>query len=123
ASGLHAALGKLQNARTVAKRLSGISKTAKPVFHRIEAFDADREKNHVFVDLVTKIDGFTQDLESTGHVAEAIESTPAVVDKLEEIFVKTLVNDPADPLTPKRLELLSYGAECMLRIADFSRLG
>ncbi len=123
ASGLHAALGKLQNARTVAKRLSGISKAAKPVFHRIDAFGADVEKNHVFVDLVTKIDGFTQDLESTSHVAEAIESTPAVVDKLEEIFVKTLVNDPADPLTPKRLELLSYGAECMLRIADFSRLG
>lgn len=123
AQGLHAALGKLQNARTVAKRLSGISKTAKPIFHRIEAFDSDREKNQVFVDLVTKIDGFTQDLESTKHVAEAIENTPAVVDKLEEIFVKTLVNDPNDPLTPKRLELLSYGAECMLRIADFSRLG
>ena len=37
--------------------------------------------------------------------------------------MRTLVNDPADPLTPKRLELLSYGADCMLRLADFARLG
>jgi hypothetical protein len=33
------------------------------------------------------------------------------------------VNDPADPKTKERLEVLSYGARSMLRIADFSRLG
>ena len=43
--------------------------------------------------------------------------------KIDDIFVRTLVNDPADALTPKRLELLSYGAQCMLRIADFTKLG
>jgi glycyl-tRNA synthetase beta chain len=41
---------------------------------------------------------------------------------VDAIFVSTLVNDPADAKTPARLELLSYGAQCMLRLADFSRL-
>ena len=45
-----------------------------------------------------------------------------VAEGLEKVFTEMLVNDPADPLTPQRLELLSYGAGCMLRIADFSRL-
>jgi glycyl-tRNA synthetase beta subunit len=41
---------------------------------------------------------------------------------LDQIFTDTLVNDPNDANTPKRLEVLSHGAQSMLRIADFSRL-
>ena len=122
ANALQRSLGKFQNAKTVAKRLSGISKAATPTFHGIEVFSADREKNQVFVDLVSALARSTHDLASTAQVNEALQAMPAVVDKLEEIFTKTLVNDPKDPLTPQRLELLSYGAGCMLRIADFSRL-
>ena len=45
-----------------------------------------------------------------------------LAEQVEKIFVETRVNDPADSSTPKRLALLSYGAHCMLRIADFSKL-
>jgi glycyl-tRNA synthetase beta chain len=45
-----------------------------------------------------------------------------VATELDRIFTETLINDPQDPLTRKRLELLSFGAQCMLRIADFSRI-
>ena len=34
-----------------------------------------------------------------------------------------VLNDPADPLTKIRLETLAHGAQSMLRIADFSKLG
>jgi glycyl-tRNA synthetase beta subunit len=47
----------------------------------------------------------------------------SLAEQVDAIFVSTLVNDPDDTLTPLRLSLLSYGASCMLRIADFSRLG
>lgn len=115
----------LQTAKTVAKRLAGISKTAKPMLHPIDVFatsDADRAKNAPIVSLVELVDEATGDLTSKERVAAALEVIPKVADGLEEVFVKTLVNDPADPLTPKRLELLSYGASCMLRLADFGRL-
>jgi hypothetical protein len=45
-----------------------------------------------------------------------------VATELDRIFLETLVNDPADALTKIRLETLAYGAQSMLRIADFSRL-
>ena len=46
-----------------------------------------------------------------------------VATELDRVFVETLVNDPSDPLTPIRLETLAHGAQSMLRIADFSKLG
>ncbi len=64
----------------------------------------------------------TQSLTTREKVAEALEVLPEVAEGLEEVFTKTLVNDPADPLTAKRLELLSHGASCMMRLADFGRL-
>jgi len=115
----------LQTAKTVAKRLAGISKTAKPVMHPIDVFatsDADRAKNAPIVSLVETVDRVTQSLTTREKVAEALEVLPRVAEGLEEVFTKTLVNDPADPLTAKRLELLSHGASCMMRLADFGRL-
>ena len=56
-------------------------------------------------------------------MSAALGSAIELAQKIDAIFLSTLVNDPADPLTPKRLELLSYGADCMLRLADFARLG
>jgi hypothetical protein len=38
-------------------------------------------------------------------------------------FGPTLVNDPDDALTTIRLETLAHGAQSMVRIADFSKLG
>ena len=52
----------------------------------------------------------------------ALSQTEDLAARLDDIFTRTLVNDPNDPRTPKRLELLSYGAQCMLRIGDFSKL-
>ena len=62
----------------------------------------------------------TDDWKNLGGALRAFGSLSA---RLAKIFDEMLVNDPNDPLTQKRLELLSYGASCMLRIADFSRLG
>ena len=56
-------------------------------------------------------------------VRGALMSMGPVATELDRIFVETLVNDPDDSLTPKRLETLAYGAQAMLQIADFSRLG
>jgi hypothetical protein len=46
-----------------------------------------------------------------------------IATELDRIFVETLVNDPDDARTRIRLETLAHGAQSMLRIADFSRLG
>jgi glycyl-tRNA synthetase beta chain len=116
----------LDNARTVAKRLAGISKTAEPRFHSLASLGAtetDAKKNGLIVSLVERVDAATKDLAGAALVEAAIRSMRDVADGLERVFTEMLVNDPSDPLTPKRLELLSYGAGCMLRIADFSRLG
>ncbi len=113
------------NARTVTKRLAGISKAAEPRFHgmgTLGATPADAAKNGLIVKLVETVDAATKDLAGASKVETAIRSMREVAEGLEKVFTEMLVNDPADPLTPKRLELLSYGAACMLRIADFSRL-
>ena len=111
----------LETARTVAKRLSGISKEAKPELVARSVFA--KPTDAAIVDLVEELDRKTASLETEHAVREALFTTATLAAQLDKIFVETLVNDPADPKTPDRLRLLSYGASCMLRIADFSRLG
>ena len=55
-------------------------------------------------------------------MTQALAGAEDLAARLDDIFTRTLVNDPNDARTPKRLELLSHGAQCMLRIGDFSRL-
>lgn len=110
-------------AKAVAKRLAGIGKSAKPVLHGASAFDgAHADKNRPFVDLVTELDEITRSLEDGSRIFIALTEMGGIAKKLGELFESVLVNDPDDPSTPKRLELLAYGAGCMRRIADFSRL-
>jgi len=110
----------LDTARTVAKRLSGISKEATPELVARSAFV--KATDAAIVDLVEELDRKTARLETEHAVREALYTTATLAAQLDKIFVETLVKDPADPKTPERLRLLSYGASCMLRIADFSRL-
>lgn len=110
----------LAKAKTVAKRLSGISKESKPVLHGKDAFE--KPDDHTIVDVVVKIDASTKALETEEAVNAALAGAEALAASLDDIFTRTLVNDPKDERTPKRLELLSHGAQAMLRIGDFSRL-
>ena len=110
----------LEKARTVAKRLSGISKEAKPVFHGKDEFE--KPDDHAIVDVIQKLDASTKALETEDAVTAALSGAEDLAARLDDVFTRTLVNDPNDPRTPKRLELLSHGAQCMLRIGDFSRL-
>lgn len=110
----------LERARTVAKRLSGISKESKPVLHPKDAFE--KADDAVIVDVVAKVDASTRELTNEAAVSGALSEAEDLAARLDDIFTRTLVNDPQDARTPKRLELLSYGAQCMLRIADFSKL-
>ncbi len=111
----------LEKAKTVAKRLSGISKEHTPHFHVREDFS--KAEDAVIHDVVRQVHEATRSLTSEAAVSAALGSAIDLAEKIDGIFLRTLVNDPADPLTPKRLELLSYGADCMLRLADFARLG
>jgi glycyl-tRNA synthetase beta chain len=111
----------LEKARTVAKRLSGISKEHTPRFHVREDFT--KPDDALIHDVVRQVHEATRALTSEAAVSAALGSAIDLAQKIDAIFLSTLVNDPADPLTPKRLELLSYGADCMLRLADFARLG
>jgi glycyl-tRNA synthetase beta chain len=110
----------LGQARTVAKRLSGISKESKPILHGKDAFE--KEDDAVIVDVVAKVDASTKELHTEAAVTAALAQAEGFAARLDDIFTRTLVNDPNDARTPKRLELLSYGAQCMLRIGDFSKL-
>jgi glycyl-tRNA synthetase beta chain len=110
----------LGQARTVAKRLSGISKESKPVLHAKDVFE--KEDDAVIVDVVAKVDASTKELHTEAAVSAALAQAEGFAARLDDIFTRTLVNDPNDTRTPKRLELLSYGAQCMLRIGDFSKL-
>jgi glycyl-tRNA synthetase beta chain len=112
----------LERAKLVARRLSGISKEAKPHFHPKDAFSCAKKDDGAIVKLVQDAHEKTRDLSDVGKVRAALEYAAELATRLDEIFVATLINDPDDADTPKRLELLSYGAQCMLRIADFSRL-
>lgn len=110
----------LEKAKVVAKRLSGISKEAKPVLHPEAAFDSASSKT--IAKVVVDVDRVTHDLTSEDAVRAALKEAEQLAVRVDDIFNTTLVNDPNDAATPKRLETLSYGARCMLRIADFSRL-
>ncbi len=110
----------LDKARTVAKRLAGISREAKPVLHGAGAFE--KADDFTIVDVVTRVDESTRELHTEAAVTAALRETEDLAKRLDDIFTRTLVNDPADARTPRRLELLSYGALCMLRLADFSKL-
>jgi glycyl-tRNA synthetase beta chain len=124
ARALHAAVtdGRawLDKARTVAKRLSGISKEATPVLHGNDAFE--KADDRAICEVVARVDSLTQALTTEAAVTTALSGAEDLAARLDDIFARTLVNDPADTRTAKRLELLSYGAQCMLRIGDFSRL-
>jgi glycyl-tRNA synthetase beta chain len=111
----------LDKARTVAKRLSGISKESKPVLHGKDAFE--KNDDHAIVDAIATVDASTRELDTEERVTAALAGAGDLAARLDDVFTRTLVNDPNDPRTPKRLELLSHGARCMLRIGDFSRLG
>jgi glycyl-tRNA synthetase beta chain len=111
----------LEKARTVAKRLHGISKEHAP--EKLEIGALSKPTDASIVQVVHDLDGKTARLETGHDVREALRAMEQVAERVDKIFVETLVNDPADDATPKRLALLSYGARCMLRLADFSRLG
>jgi glycyl-tRNA synthetase beta chain len=110
----------LEKAKTVAKRLSGISKESKPVLHDKSEFE--KPDDQAIIDVIVKVDSLTKQLDTEAQVSAALAGAEDLAARLDDIFNRTLVNDPADARTPKRLELLSYGAQCMLRIGDFSRL-
>ncbi|WP_394837056.1 glycine--tRNA ligase subunit beta [Pendulispora rubella] len=112
----------LEKARTVAKRLNGISKDAKPVLHPKDVF-LSSDKDATIHDVVRAIESVTASLDHERAVSSALHQAEELAKRIDEIFVSTLVNDPNDANTPKRLELLSYGAKSMLRIGDFSKLG
>ena len=111
----------LDKARTVAKRLSGISKESAPELVAKSALP--RPGDQAIVDLVQILDEKTRALIDEEGVREALLAMGSLALQVDAIFTETLVNDPADASTPRRLSLLSYGAGCMLRIADFSRIG
>lgn len=125
AKALHAVVKEgqawLGQAKTVAKRLSGISKQSAPVFHAASAFE--KPDDAAIVKVVEDLDHLTRELLDEPSVRKALAATGELAQRVDTIFVHTLVNDPSDAKTASRLELLSYGAQCMLRLADFSRLG
>jgi glycyl-tRNA synthetase beta chain len=110
----------LDKARIVAKRLSGISKEKTPILHDNSVFV--KTDDALIVNVVARLDAATKNLETEAAVTAALVQAEYLAQRLDEVFAKTLVNDPNDTHTPKRLELLSYGAACMLRIGDFSKL-
>lgn len=124
AKALHRAVAEgrawLDKARIVAKRLSGISKESKPVLHPKTFFE--KSDDAVICDVVARVDTSTKNLSTEENVTAALAQTEDLAQRLDDIFTRTLVNDPNDTRTPQRLELLSYGAQCMLRIGDFSKL-
>jgi len=111
----------LDKARTVGKRLAGISKESKPELVARSTFT--KPTDAAIVDVVESLDEKTRALETEHATGEALFTMGELAEQVDRIFQETLVNDPSDPKTPERLRLLSYGASCMLRIADFTRLG
>ena len=75
------------------------------------------------VALVERIDALTQALVTREAISEAYASAAELATTVDRIFTDSLVNDPADDRTPKRLALLSFGASALQRLGDFSRLG
>jgi glycyl-tRNA synthetase beta chain len=114
----------LDKAKIVAKRLAGISREARPVLHTSAELAASAKKDDVVLQkLVHDLDETAVGLTTEPAMRAALMRMSDVATQLDRIFVETLVNDPADPFTPMRLETLAHGAQSMLRIADFSKLG
>jgi glycyl-tRNA synthetase beta chain len=114
----------LEKAKTVAKRLAGISREAKPALHAAAEFTSSAKKDDVVIQkLVHDLDQTAVGLTTEQAMRAALMRMGDVATELDRIFVETLVNDPADPHTAIRLETLAHGAQSMLRIADFSKLG
>ncbi len=114
----------LDKARMVAKRLTGISREATPRMHRATAFEGSAKKDDIAIHgLIGDLNAATENLTTEKGVRDALMSMEKVATELDRIFVETLVNDPNDAFTPMRLETLAHGAQAMLRIADFSKLG
>jgi glycyl-tRNA synthetase beta chain len=87
------------------------------------ASEFEKPDDAVIVKVVEDLDRLTRELWDEATVRAALAATGELAQRVDAIFVSTLVNDPADAKTPARLEVLSYGAQCLLRLADFSRLG
>ncbi len=125
ARALHAVVGErqpwLEKAKTVAKRLAGISREAAPILHPKDF--SGRPHDETIVGVVTDVAEMTRALFDELTIRRALAGAEKLAEDVDAIFATTLVNDPADPRTRERLEVLSYGARSMLRIADFSRLG
>jgi glycyl-tRNA synthetase beta chain len=114
----------LDKARIVAKRLSGISREAQPHLHAATDFAGSAKKDDVVIQkLVSDLNGIASGLTSEQAMRAALMAMSEVATELDRIFVETLVNDPSDSFTKIRLETLAHGAQSMLRIADFSKLG
>ena len=111
----------LETAREVHKRLAGISKGFSP--ERVSGDRFTKATDAAIVQLVGELDEKTRRLTDEHQVRGALVATAELAAQLDGIFADTLVNDPADTNTDARLRLLSYGADCMLRIADFTKLG
>ncbi|MFO0664700.1 MAG: glycine--tRNA ligase subunit beta [Polyangiaceae bacterium] len=126
AAAIHAAHTRnepwLAQARGVAKRLSGISKDVKaPAIAK--SLNPAKPEDVRILELASTIEKATSDLDSPEGVENALRGAALLAQDLEAIFEKTLVNDPADPHTPARLETLAFGAFCMLKLGDFTKLG
>ncbi len=114
----------LDKAKIVSKRLAGISREAQPVLHGPADFGGSAKKDDAVIQrLVHDLDTTTGALNSEQTVRAALVKMGSVATELDRIFVETLVNDPNDAHTKVRLETLAHGAQSMLRIADFSKLG
>jgi len=114
----------LDKAKIVSKRLAGISREAQPVLHGAAAFGGSAKKDDAVIQrLVHDLDATTGALTSEQAVRAALVKMGSVATELDRIFIETLVNDPNDAHTKVRLETLAHGAQSMLRIADFSKLG
>jgi len=114
----------LDKAKIVAKRLAGISREAQPVLHDAGEFRGSKKADDVVIQkLVHDLHETAVGLTTEQAMRAALMRMSEVATQLDRIFVETLVNDPADPLTGIRLETLAHGAQSMLRIADFSKLG
>jgi glycyl-tRNA synthetase beta chain len=114
----------LDKAKIVAKRLSGISREAQPRLHDLGAFEGSAKKDDpVIQKLVFDLDAIAVGLTTEQAMRSALMKMSQVATELDRIFVETLVNDPSDSFTGIRLETLAHGAQSMLRIADFSKLG
>src|SRR5580658_1678933 len=114
----------LDKAKTVAKRLTGISREAQPKLHSAASFAQSAKADDAVIQrLIADLDAATGTLVTERAGRDALLGMERVETERVRFFVETLDNDPADPFTLARIETLAHGAQSMVRIADFSRLG